>query len=130
MEENGITLREIVCVYCSDESRHAGVESWSTAENVASLLLRARGLEGAEAEGWTVSMAQEDEFFDLNGQDFVLDVIAELETPPAFPIHKGGHFLNSRLEDYPYNGQVRSTTKGSSPSRNGVSNIHTRSSYF
>ena len=56
--------------------------------------MRARGLEGSEAEGWTVSMAQADEFFDLNGQDFVLDVVAELETPPAFPIHKGGHFLN------------------------------------
>ena len=58
--------------------------------------MRARGLEGSEAEGWTVSMAQADEFFDLNGQDFVLDVVAELETPPAFP-------------------------NGMSPSRNGVS---------
>lgn len=77
--------------------------------------MRARGLEGNEAEGWTVSMAQDDEFFDLNGQDFVLDVIAELETPPAFPIHKGGHFLNSRAED-PY-GRV---PKAMSPSRNAV----------
>lgn len=80
--------------------------------------MRARGLESNEAEGWTVSMAQDDEFFDLNGQDFVLDVIAELETPPAFPIHKGGHFLNSRNDDYPY-GQVRSP-KAMSPSRNAV----------
>ncbi|EFX88395.1 hypothetical protein DAPPUDRAFT_191611 [Daphnia pulex] len=94
------------CVNMALEARypdgiHYGncVESWSTAENVASLLMRARGLEGSEAEGWTVSMAQADEFFDLNGQDFVLDVVAELETPPAFPIHKGGHFLNSRNEN-------------------------------
>lgn len=109
--------------YPDDESRHAGVESWSTAESVASLLMRARGLEGSEAEGWTVSMAQDDEFFDLNGQDFVLDVVAELETPPAFPIHKGGHFLNSRNEnESPYaHGQSR-TPNGMSPSRNGQRN--------
>ncbi|XP_046641646.1 unconventional myosin-XV-like isoform X4 [Daphnia pulicaria] len=109
--------------YPDDESRHAGVESWSTAENVASLLMRARGLEGSEAEGWTVSMAQADEFFDLNGQDFVLDVVAELETPPAFPIHKGGHFLNSRNEnESPYAYGPPRTPNGMSPSRNGHRN--------
>lgn len=108
----------------ADESRHAGVESWSTAENVASLLMRARGLEGSEAEGWTVSMAQADEFFDLNGQDFVLDVVAELETPPAFPIHKGGHFLNSRNEnESPYAYGPPRTPNGMSPSRNGVRSL-------
>ena len=81
--------------------------------------MRARGLEGSETEGWTVSMAQDDEFFDLNGQDFVLDVVAELETPPAFPIHKGGHFLNSRTEESHYPGWR--TPKAMSPSRSAVS---------
>ena len=108
----------------ADESRHAGVESWSTAENVASLLMRARGLEGSETEGWTVSMAQADEFFDLNGQDFVLDVVAELETPPAFPMHKGGHFLNSRNEnESPYAYGPSRTPNGMSPSRSGVRSL-------
>ena len=82
--------------YPDDESRHAGVDSWSTAESVASLLVRARGLEATEADGWTVSMSQGDDLFDLNGHDFVLDVISELEMPPAFPVEKGGLFLTSR----------------------------------
>lgn len=92
--------------------------------------MRARGLEGNEAEGWTVSMAQDDEFFDLNGQDFVLDVVAELETPPAFPIHKGGHFLNSRSEEanYPPYGGSR-TPKAMSPSRSAVSLKNLKISY-
>jgi len=84
--------------YPDDESRHAGVDSWSTAEHVASLLVRARGLEPLESEGWTLTMTHGDEFYDLNGQDFVLDVISELEMPPAFPVNKS-QFLNSRAEE-------------------------------
>ena len=80
------------------ESRHAGVDSWSTAESVASLLVSARGLEASESDGWTLTLANGDEIYDLNGQDFVLDVISELETPPAFPVNKG-QFLSSRGAD-------------------------------
>ena len=83
--------------YPDGDSRHAGVDSWSTAESVSSLMMRSRGLDPIEAEGWTLSMSQSDQLFDLNGQDFILDVVSELETPPAFPIQKGGHFLSSRL---------------------------------
>lgn len=61
--------------------------------------MRARGLEPHESDGWTLTMAHADEFFDLNGQDFVLDVVSELETPPAFPVNKS-QFLHSRAEDY------------------------------
>lgn len=84
--------------YPDGDSRHAAVDSWSTAESVASLMMRSRGLDPIEAEGWTLSMSQsDDQLFDLNGQDFVLDVVSELETPPAFPMQKGGHFLSSKL---------------------------------
>jgi len=77
------------------------VDSWSTAESVASLLMRSRGMEAGEAEGWTLSLGQENDWYDLNGHDFVLDVVSELETPPAFPIHKEGHFLNSSQSSPP-----------------------------
>lgn len=108
----------------ADESRHAGVESWSTAEKLANLLLRARGLDATDAQGWTVSMANGDEFYDLNGQDFVLDVIAELETPPAFPVMKNGQFLNSRADDWGYERRARSSKAGT-PSRQLVSPLFT-----
>ena len=38
-----------------------------------------------ECYGWTVSMEDGDELVELNGDDFVLDAIGELELPPAFP---------------------------------------------
>ena len=103
----------------ADESRHAGVDSWSTAEHVASLLVRARGLEPLESEGWTVTMAHGDEFYDLNGQDFVLDVISELEMPPAFPVNKS-QFLNSRAEEMI---QGHKSPQPVPPSRNAVRNF-------
>ena len=73
------------------------MDSWSTFENVASLLMRARGLESTEADGWTLALSHYDQLYDLNGQDFVLDVVSELETPPAFPVSRG-HFLNSHAD--------------------------------
>lgn len=105
----------------ADESRHAGVESWTTAEKLANLLVRARGLDAIDADGWTVSMAHGDEFYDLNGQDFVLDVIAELETPPAFPLLKNGQFLNSKSEEGHYEKRGGRSSKAGTPSRHLVS---------
>lgn len=100
-----------------DESRHAGVDSWSTAESMASLLVRARGLESAESDGWTLTLANSDEFYDLNGQDFVLDVVSELETPPAFPVSKS-QFLSSRADEYIHGPR---TSKPVPPTRHTVS---------
>ena len=46
-------------------------------------VLKDRGI--PEHYGWTVSLEDGDELVELNGDDFVLDAIAELELPPAFP---------------------------------------------
>jgi len=84
---------------------------------MASLLVRARGLESAESDGWTLTLANSDEFYDLNGQDFVLDVVSELETPPAFPVSKS-QFLSSRADEYIHGPR---TSKPVPPTRHTVS---------
>ena len=71
-------------VACHDgESNHVPIESMSTAHNFAAAVLKDRGV--PECYGWTVSMEDGEELVELNGDDFVLDVIGELELPPAFP---------------------------------------------
>ena len=46
-------------------------------------VLKDRGI--PECYGWTVSLEDGAELVELNGDDFVLDAIGELELPPAFP---------------------------------------------
>jgi myosin-15 len=86
-------------VACHDgETSHVPVESMTTAEAFAARVLRSRvggGLAPEECHGWTVAMEDgtADELVELNGDDFVLDLIGELELPPAFPATAGVPFL-------------------------------------
>ena len=90
-------------VTCYDgETSPVPVESLTTAEAFAARVLRSRGGSGSggglaaeECHGWTVTMEDgtADELVELNGDDFVLDVIGELELPPAFPAAAGVPFL-------------------------------------
>jgi myosin-15 len=87
-------------VTCHDgETSHVPVESMTTAEAFAAQVLRSRGggsgLAPDECHGWTVAMEDgtSDELVELNGDDFVLDLIGELELPPAFPATAGVPFL-------------------------------------
>ena len=36
--------------------------------------------------GWTVSVEEGDTMVELNGGDFILDGLGEIELPPAFPV--------------------------------------------
>ena len=36
--------------------------------------------------GWTVSIEEGDTMVELNGGDFILDGLGEIELPPAFPV--------------------------------------------
>jgi myosin-15 len=59
----------------------------STAEEFAANVLSGRGV--PETSGWTVVLEEGDTAAELNGADFVMDVISELELPPAFPSARG-----------------------------------------
>merc|ERR1712106_473485 len=71
-------------VNCYDgETNHVPIESLSTAQSFAARVLKDRGIK--ECHGWTVALEDGEELVELNGDDFVLDAIGELELPPAFP---------------------------------------------
>lgn len=38
--------------------------------------------------GWSVDLEDDGDFYELNGYDYVLDLVAETEVPPAFPVCK------------------------------------------
>nr|XP_016847074.1 PREDICTED: unconventional myosin-XVB-like [Anolis carolinensis] len=70
----------------------AEVDSWTTGEQYAGWALSSRGLDMVP-RGWTVSMFAGQEWQDLAGCDFVLDLIGELEenngpseSSPGYPI--------------------------------------------
>ena len=79
---------------CIDgETLHSGVESSTVAEDFAAALLDARGLEENELNGWSVTLENGEENVDINGGDYVLDAIAEMELPPSFPAaNEAGNF--------------------------------------
>ncbi|CAB4053995.1 unnamed protein product [Lepeophtheirus salmonis] len=57
--------------------------SYTTAEEFAANALTSRGV--SEISGWTVGFEKGDGIFELNGSDFVLDILAEGELPSVFP---------------------------------------------
>ncbi|XP_037596973.1 myosin XVB [Cebus imitator] len=75
----------------SEECYSAEVESWTTGEQLAGWILQSRGLE-APPRGWSVSLHSRDEWQDLAGCDFVLDLISQTEDlgdpagPRSYPI--------------------------------------------
>ncbi|GBM19276.1 Unconventional myosin-XV [Araneus ventricosus] len=67
-------------------SMYGPVESLTTGEEFAASLLKARGID--DCYGWTVDLDDDGDLYELNGYDYVLDLIAETEVPPAFPVCK------------------------------------------
>merc|ERR550532_3906589 len=66
-------------VTCHDgETNHVPIQSMSNAQHFAARVIK-------EHSGWSVALEDGDEYVELNGDDFVLDAIGELELPPAFP---------------------------------------------
>ena len=71
---------------CVDgETQHSGIESFTMAEDFAAAILDARGFGENELNGWSVALENGEECVDINGGDYVLDAVAEMEMPPSFP---------------------------------------------
>ena len=96
-----------VCV--TGEMVTVSVDSWSGAEELAGRAVRERGI--AETSGWTLSLLTGTDNVDssadalvreINGLDYVLDLIAEMELAPSFPacrsnfLQSGGNSRGSR----------------------------------
>ncbi|KAJ7987825.1 hypothetical protein DPEC_G00330530 [Dallia pectoralis] len=93
----------------NDEKMTAEVESWTTGEQLASWVLRFRGVSEAP-RGWSVSLLAEDGWSDLAGCDFVMDLLAETETgatmdtaqthPDYLFNHEGDGMMTSDLDGF------------------------------
>ncbi|CAG2054867.1 unnamed protein product, partial [Timema podura] len=88
-------------VQCADgETLTTAVDSWTTSEELASHVVRERGI--TECSGWTVSLADESSSTDnlsilvkeSCGLDYVLDLVAEMELAPAFPVCKNSFLVS------------------------------------
>ncbi|CAG0891503.1 unnamed protein product [Darwinula stevensoni] len=80
-------------VFSDGETWYGPVDSWTTGEEFAGTLVRQKGLK--EPFGWSVSIMDAHNIYELNGCDYVLDLISEMEIPPAFPVCKGFYLLSS-----------------------------------
>ncbi|XP_046399408.1 unconventional myosin-XV isoform X2 [Ischnura elegans] len=103
--------------FADDESRMTPVESWTTGEELASLVVKERGI--SECSGWTVCLVEDDEgdedsmmgeendmrrggrmggqeVKDMNGYDYVLDLVSEMEVAPAFPVCKNFFLVSGK----------------------------------
>ncbi|XP_076448222.1 unconventional myosin-XV-like isoform X2 [Babylonia areolata] len=69
------------------------VESWTSGELLASYFLKERGIED-NTQGWTVTLQEDVEHYELMGYDYVLDLLSEMDLAPGFP-HSKAHFLVS-----------------------------------
>ena len=79
-------------VTCHDgETNHVPIQSMSNAQHFAARVLKERGIK--EHSGWSVALEDGDEYVELNGDDFVLDAIGELELPPAFPANSNSFLV-------------------------------------
>ncbi|XP_078347643.1 unconventional myosin-XV-like isoform X3 [Oculina patagonica] len=79
------------CHFPDGERRTAEVESCTTGEELASLILKDRGID--DPKGWSVDLESSDWHCSLAGKDYVLDLISELEYPPAFPLSRSSSLL-------------------------------------
>ncbi|GCB78197.1 hypothetical protein scyTo_0019375, partial [Scyliorhinus torazame] len=68
------------------------VESWTTGEELANWILKFRGQED-EQRGWTVSLHTGEEWRDMLGCDFVMDLISETEELGFFPTQLSTSFI-------------------------------------
>ncbi|XP_066545291.1 unconventional myosin-XV [Amia ocellicauda] len=85
----------VLQVHCFDgESFLCPVHSWTTGEELAGDILRHRGVtEGWR--GWSVSMKDHNQWAELAGHDYVLDLISDLELMPDFPKQKSYFIVSS-----------------------------------
>ncbi|XP_061685358.1 unconventional myosin-XV [Syngnathoides biaculeatus] len=60
------------------------VHSWSTGENMAKDILHHRGVTEGH-RGWSVLLKESAQWVELEGSDYVLDLMSDLELPAQFP---------------------------------------------
>ncbi|XP_077591330.1 unconventional myosin-XV [Stigmatopora nigra] len=85
----------VLHVHCFDGSSfQCPVHSWTTGEDLAGDILRHRGV----SEWWkgsSILMKEQGQWVELAGNDYVMDLIADLELPTDFPKQKSYFILST-----------------------------------
>ncbi|XP_048053699.1 unconventional myosin-XV isoform X1 [Megalobrama amblycephala] len=79
----------VLQVHCFDGvSFLCPVHSWTNGEGLAGDILQHRGVSTESRWGWSVLMKELAQWVELEGHDFVLDLVCDLELLPDFPKQK------------------------------------------
>lgn len=78
-----------------EEKSICEVSSWTTGEEFCKTALESRNVGASELNGWTVSLQDENDLYELMGNDYVLDLLSEMEIAPAFPVCKSFFLVSS-----------------------------------
>ena len=78
-----------------EEKSICEVSSWTTGEEFCKTALESRNVGASELNGWTVSLQDENDLYELMGNDYLLDLLSEMEIAPAFPVCKSFFLVSS-----------------------------------
>nr|XP_021331574.1 unconventional myosin-XV [Danio rerio] len=79
----------VLQVHCFDGvSFLCPVHSWTNGEGLAGDVLQHRGVSAESRWGWSVLMKEPAQWVELEGHDYVLDLVCDLELLPDFPKQK------------------------------------------
>ncbi|XP_075318584.1 unconventional myosin-XV [Odontesthes bonariensis] len=87
----------VLHIHCFDGvSFLCPLHSWTTGEEIAKDILQHRGVvEGRR--GWSVLLKEPAQWVELEGSDYILDLMSDLELPADFPKHNS-YFIISALQ--------------------------------
>uniref|UniRef100_A0A3B4GV90 Myosin XVA n=1 Tax=Pundamilia nyererei TaxID=303518 RepID=A0A3B4GV90_9CICH len=85
----------VLHVHCFDVSFLCPLHSWTTGEEMAKDILQHGVVEGRR--GWSVLLKEPAQWVELEGSDYVLDLMSDLELPADFPKHSS-YFIISAQE--------------------------------
>ncbi|XP_028303243.1 unconventional myosin-XV isoform X2 [Gouania willdenowi] len=87
----------VLHVHCFDGvSFLCPLHSWTTGEEMARDILQHRGIQESRG-GWSVLLKEPAQWVELEGSDYVLDLMSDLELPAEFPKHSS-YFIISAQE--------------------------------
>uniref|UniRef100_A0A3Q3KAQ7 Myosin XVAb n=1 Tax=Monopterus albus TaxID=43700 RepID=A0A3Q3KAQ7_MONAL len=85
----------VLHIYCFDVSFLCPLHSWTTGEEMAKDLLQHGAAEGRQ--GWSVLLKEAAQWVELEGSDYILDLMSDLELPAEFP-KRNSYFIISAQE--------------------------------
>ncbi|KAM8842059.1 uncharacterized protein myo15ab isoform 4-T5 [Synchiropus picturatus] len=87
----------VLHIHCLDGlSVLCPLHSWTTGEDLAMHILQHRGVSEGR-RGWSVLLKEAAQWVELEGSDYVLDLMSDLELPAGFPKHNS-YFIISAQE--------------------------------